>query len=169
MDARSFAAEVAGDYPRLVRSVALFCGDVDEAEDAVQEAMARLWERRERGEVIQSPVGWIAVVATNQTRSVARREARRKRHLSMVRFAPAVDEMGRVDDVDAVRAAVLRLPRRQREVVILHYYLDHSIREASDLLGLSEGAVKNALHNARQHLARELRLTDVGEVIDVNS
>jgi RNA polymerase sigma factor (sigma-70 family) len=169
MDARSLIAEVVDDYPRLVRSVALFCGDVDEAEDAVQEALARLWERRERGESIQSPLGWVAMVATNQTRSVARRAARRRRHLSLVRPEIAVDDTRRVAEIDAVRTAVLRLPRRQREVVVLHYYLDHSVREMSDLLHLSEGAVKNALHNARSSLARELRLPDVGDEIDVHS
>jgi RNA polymerase sigma-70 factor (ECF subfamily) len=169
MDAEAFAAEVAGDYPRLVRSVALFCGDVEEAEDAVQEALARLWERQERGEQISSPVGWVAVVATNQTRSVARRESRRKRHLAVVQSEPHADHGARLADVLAVRAAVLRLPRRQREVVVLYYFLDHPVREVADLLGLSEGATKNALHNARQNLARELRLTDVGEAIDVNS
>jgi RNA polymerase sigma-70 factor (ECF subfamily) len=169
MDSRSFVAEVAGDYPRLVRSVALFCGDVEEAEDAVQEALARLWERRDRGEVVESPVGWVAIVATNETRSAARRRARHRRHLSLVGPEEGPDEMGRVDETTAVRAAVLRLPRRQREVVVLHYYLDHSVHEMSALLGITEGAVKNALHNARSSLSRELQLTDVGGAIDVNS
>jgi RNA polymerase sigma-70 factor (ECF subfamily) len=169
MDARSLVAEVAGDYPRLVRSVALFCGDVDEAEDAVQEALARLWERRDRGETIQSPIGWVAIVATNQTRSVARRRARHRRHLALVGPTVGPDQMGRVEDAEVVRAAVLGLPRRQREVVVLHYYLDHSVAEISALLGITDGAVKNALHNARSTLARELQLTDVGDAIDVRS
>jgi RNA polymerase sigma-70 factor, ECF subfamily len=168
MDAERFAAEVAGDYPRLVRSVALFCGDRDVAEDAVQEALVRLWERRERGEQISSPLGWVAVVATNQTRSVARRRARQNRHLRVVTAEPEVDLIGRADDRQAVRAAVLRLPRRQREVVVLHYYLDQPVRAIADLLNLSEGATKNALHNARQTLARELRVDDRGETIDVS-
>ncbi|HKZ76153.1 MAG TPA: hypothetical protein VJ259_05765, partial [Actinomycetota bacterium] len=43
-----------GDYPRLVAGVALVAGSRPAAEDAVQEALARAWERSERGEEIES-------------------------------------------------------------------------------------------------------------------
>jgi RNA polymerase sigma factor (sigma-70 family) len=167
MDATSFANQVREDYPRMVRSVALYCGDRAVAEDAVQEALARAWERTSRGEVIASLPGWVAVVATNQTRSVARRAARRARQIAEATPAPARDAICDVGESDVVRRAVLLLPRRQREVVVLHYYLDHSVREVADLLNLSEGAVKNALHNARKHLADMLGAHDAEEQIDV--
>jgi RNA polymerase sigma-70 factor (ECF subfamily) len=167
MDAETFARQVSADYPRMVRSVALYCGDRAVAEDAVQEALVRAWERTSRGEVLRSLPGWVAVVATNQTRSVARREARRARQAATTVSAPARDEMSAVGESDAVRRAVLVLPRRQREVIVLHYYLDHSVREVADLLHLSEGAVKNALHNARKQLADTLGAHDAEEQIDV--
>jgi RNA polymerase sigma factor (sigma-70 family) len=167
MDATSFVSQVTADYPRMVRSVALYCGNRAVAEDAVQDALARAWERTSRGEVIASLPGWVAVVATNQTRSVARREARQARHVVDTPRPPARDAISDVGESDAVRRAVLLLPRRQREVVVLHYYLDHSVREVADLLHLSEGAVKNALHNARKHLADTLGAHDAEEQIDV--
>jgi RNA polymerase sigma-70 factor (ECF subfamily) len=160
MDAHAFAAEVAVEYPKLVRSVALFCGDRHVAEDAVQEAMARAWERLDRGEVIDSLAGWVVVVASNQTRSVARREARRLKHLLTRAPAEVPDSAPGVAETDAVRAAIRRLPNRQREVVVLHYYLDLPIQEIAGLLHLSDGAVKNALHNARTRLADALGTPD---------
>jgi RNA polymerase sigma-70 factor (ECF subfamily) len=167
MDAASFVSQVKTDYPRMVRSVTLYCGDRAVAEDAVQEALARAWERTSRGEVISSLPGWVAVVATNQTRSVARREARRASRAADLAPAATRDEMAQVGESDAVRRAVLLLPRRQREVIVLHYYLDRPIREVADLLRLSEGAVKNALHNARKHLADTLGAHEAEEQIDV--
>ena len=46
-------------YPRLVAAVALISGSRAAAEDAVQEALARAWERSERGEQIESLPAWV--------------------------------------------------------------------------------------------------------------
>ena len=56
------------------------------------------------------------------------------------------------------------LPRRQREVVVLHYYLGYEVRLIAGLLDVSEGNVKNALHRARASLARALNVEE--EVAD---
>src|ERR671913_383749 len=55
-----------------------------------------------------------------------------------------------------LRAAVRSLPLRQREAVVLHYYLDRSISSVGDALGIGESAVKNALHKARGTLLAAL-------------
>jgi RNA polymerase sigma-70 factor (ECF subfamily) len=61
------------DYPRLVAAVTLGCGSWAVAEDAVQEALSRAWERSERGERIDSLVAWVTRVALNLSRSWLRR------------------------------------------------------------------------------------------------
>ena len=53
-------------YPRLVGAVALVTGDAASAEDAVQEAIVRAWERTERGEQIVALDRWVAAVAMNR-------------------------------------------------------------------------------------------------------
>jgi DNA-directed RNA polymerase specialized sigma24 family protein len=45
---------------------------------------------------------------------------------------------------------------RQRQAVVMHYYLDQSVSAIGDALGISEGAVKNALHKARGNLVAAL-------------
>jgi RNA polymerase sigma-70 factor (ECF subfamily) len=60
-------------YPRLLGAIALVTGDLAAAEDAVQEAIVRAWERSERGERIDALDRWVAAVAMNLSRSRLRR------------------------------------------------------------------------------------------------
>ena len=63
-------------------------------------------------------------------------------------------------DFGDLRLAVSRLPRRQREIVFLYYFMDLEVAEAANILGIGEGTVKKALHRARQTLATSLYETD---------
>lgn len=150
------------DYARIVRAVALFTGTPEGAEDAVQEALARAMESSRRGRHIESLEAWVVTAAFNQRRSSFRRLARRKEHDAV----PDRDR-GTGPDPDAagaqlldLRAAVRSLPRRQREVVVLFYYLDRSIESIGRELRIGEGAVKNALHKARRTLLAALTADD---------
>ena len=59
LDESTIREFLATDYPRVVAGVALACGSYPAAEDAVQEAVARAWERSGRGERIESPKAWV--------------------------------------------------------------------------------------------------------------
>jgi RNA polymerase sigma factor (sigma-70 family) len=56
-----------------------------------------------------------------------------------------------------VAAALWKLPRRQREAVVLRYYLDLSIEETAQVMGVSPGTVKSATHRALAAVGRTLR------------
>ena len=56
----------------------------------------------------------------------------------------------------AVMAAVRRLPTRQRDCVVLFYFLDLATPEIATILGVSRGSVKTHLHRARTTLSVEL-------------
>ncbi len=58
-------------------------------------------------------------------------------------------------DVD-LEHALERLPRRQREVAVLHYLVDLPVAEIATVVGLSTGGVKHALFRARRSLAAAL-------------
>jgi RNA polymerase sigma-70 factor, ECF subfamily len=143
------------DYPRIVAAVALICENRPAAEDAVQEALARAWERGERGEHFQSLAAWVTTVAMNLSRS-------RLRRLRVERTrAPALAERTGVPPADAddrmdVRRALATLPRRQREVTVLRYYLDMDVAQIAGALNISEGTVKTWLFRARRTLADHL-------------
>jgi RNA polymerase sigma-70 factor (ECF subfamily) len=154
-DAEAFGRFVEAEYQRLVRAVALACGSAVVAEDAVQEALARAWERRRRGEQIESLGKWTVTVALNVVRSGARRARIQRRIWPRLAQDVTWNPVGDVEGVD-LRAALTGLPRRQREATVLHYYLGLPLREIAGVLGVSEGTVKTALWRARATLARHL-------------
>ncbi|MBW3663810.1 MAG: sigma-70 family RNA polymerase sigma factor [Actinobacteria bacterium] len=136
------------EYPRLVAALHLYCGDRHVAEDLAQETLVRVWDRWPRVSRLQSPGGWCHRVALNLARSHLRRRtaegrANRRSH------DPATDVARDADVADnlAVAAALASLTPRQREVLILRYYLGHSVVETAALLDLPEGTVKS--HSTR--------------------
>jgi RNA polymerase sigma-70 factor (ECF subfamily) len=168
----TFTAFVEEEYARLVRAVALVSGSTTAAEDAVQEALARAWERSRRGEVIESLGRWTVTVALNLARSGARHGRVQEAAWPelVARSIPRPVDRDRLLDL---RHALDGLPRRQREATVLHYYFGLPVREVADVLHVGEGTVKTALHRARASLARQLvepdpGSTDPGEVVDVH-
>jgi RNA polymerase sigma-70 factor (ECF subfamily) len=158
LDEESIRDFLTGDYRRLVAGLSLASGSQATAEDAVQEALARAWERAERGERIVSLKAWVAVVATNIMRSGFRRvlAERRAAALSGAAILARAQTVAATDDRVDVARAIKSLPRRQREVLILRYFADLGLVDIARALGSSEGAVKATLHRARGALARAL-------------
>jgi RNA polymerase sigma-70 factor, ECF subfamily len=145
-------------YSRLVGAVSLVTGDLASAEDAIQEAIVRAWERSERGEEIAALDRWVAAVAMNLSRSRFRRI--RVERLARPRLAPPTTTAGPTGErLDVVRA-LASLPRRQREVAVFRYYFDLSTADIAAEMRTSEGTVKSQLSKARAHLADALALRD---------
>lgn len=127
------------------------------AEDAVCEALARAWERSERGERIESLAAWVTAVAVNLSRSRWRRlmaERRARERLERRLMEPDSDR-----SVDLERA-MRRLSHRQRQATVLHYYLGYEVGDVADLLGIAEGTAKSTLHRAREALAGSLHVKE---------
>lgn len=159
--AAAFAWFFRAEYPQVVRTVALVLRNPAAAEDVAQEAFLRLhlhWSKVFR---YDRPEAWVRRVALNLAASHVRREGRRARleRLSVTsptvaREADPLDQS--VDLADRVRDALLTLPHKQRALVVLYYYEDRPLTEAGELLGLTPGSSKVALHRARRRLAIEL-------------
>jgi RNA polymerase sigma-70 factor (ECF subfamily) len=151
-------------YPRLVAAVALTCGSRPAAEDAVQEALLRAWERSERGESVESLDAWVTTVSMNLARSGLRRVMAERRARARLQGMRPVDAFGpeRVD----VERALARLPRRQREAVVCRYYLGMDTKEIATVLKVSDGTVKSTLFRARAALAVALAVEEDEEAND---
>jgi RNA polymerase sigma-70 factor (ECF subfamily) len=151
---------VREEYVRLVRAVALVCGSPAMAEDAVQEALARLWDRLQRADdELERPASWVVTVALNLTRSGLRRQVLQRRTLP--RLADRIEHHDEPPELLDLRAAVDALPRRQREAVVLHYYLGFDVASVASVLGVSDGTIKTALFRARAALAAALEEPEV--------
>ena len=145
----------------------LVTGDRAAAEDAVHEALARAWERSARGQHIESLPAWVTRVAMNLSRSQLRRLRVESR--ATQRMGEKELTSGDANDRSEIGSAVAELPRRQREVTVLRYYLGFDIAEIASLLRVSEGTVKTSLHRARHALAAALGETFDEEKDDVRS
>jgi RNA polymerase sigma-70 factor (ECF subfamily) len=130
----------------------------------VQEALLRAWERSEKGEEIDSLEGWVTTVALNLARSGLRR-IRSERRARARLHTPALGKPPSADRIDVDRA-LATLPRRQREVAVLRYYLQMSTREAASALELDEGTVRSTLFRARAALAEVLGIDENEEAND---
>jgi RNA polymerase sigma-70 factor (ECF subfamily) len=145
------------EHLRLVRLAFAVSGDMGLAEDCAQEVLVRAWERVNRGTSPDSLSAWTTTVALNWCRSQLRRRGAESRALERVPPARAGSDGAGTSLSPDVHRAVLALPLRQREVVVLHYLLDQDIATIARTAGISPGAVKNALFNARAALARQLQ------------
>lgn len=145
IDADEGIAELyTAHYAQLVRLAVLLLRDQATAEDVVQDAYIALHRRWHRVEV-ERAAGYLRRSVVNGSRSVLRHRAVRERY----RPDRQPDHPGAEESVlgrerrAAVLAALDELPRRQREVIALRYYLDLSEREIAEALDISTGAVKS--------------------------
>lgn len=152
------------DYPRIVAAVRLIAGSEAAAEDAVAEALARAWQRSERGERFGSLPAWVMRVALNLAKS---RWRRLRRETSARPGAPAgsLGDGAAEDRVDIERA-LARLSPREREATVLRYYLGFDVAGAAGVMGVTPGTVKTLLHRARRELALALGEQDLDEEND---
>ncbi|RMI41394.1 sigma-70 family RNA polymerase sigma factor [Actinomadura harenae] len=145
----------------LVRLAALL--GADDPEDVAQDAFVRLHRRRRLLRDPDSALAYLRSTVCNASRSRLRHlRMARRRHAQMAGAAPTASgtpESAAVDreDVRELLRAVDGLPRRQREVLVLRYWLDLSERETADALGIAPGTVKAHASRAVAALGEQLK------------
>ena len=152
---------VATEYPKVVAAVRLITGERNAAADAVQDAIVGLLSRPPQRE-ISNYAAWITVVASNKVRDAHRSagaESRAVGRLGAQGSSSVTEDAFESLDVD-VKAALLSLPVRQRQVCVMHYLLDQSIETIAEGLGVTAGTVKTQLHRGRAALAARIAKED---------
>jgi RNA polymerase sigma-70 factor (sigma-E family) len=152
-DEEEFQGFVRSRWPRLLRTAYLLTGDRHLAEDLTQSALAktyRFWHRVQRSD---SPDAYVRRILVSCDKDRFRKR-RVPEHLTDV--PPDVmatqDDMARADQRALLAAALARLPRRQRAVVVLRYWEDLSEAEVAQILGCSPGTVKSQAAKALSKL-----------------
>lgn len=142
----------------LVRLALLVVGDLGTAEDVVQEAFEQLHRRWHSLRKESSALDYARSAVLNRCRSVLRRRAvaRRLEPLLTTHERPSPDAAVAVEQRSEFADAFRGLPRRQREVLALRYYLDLSVADTATALRISEGAVRSTASRGLASLARTI-------------
>ncbi|MCO5996840.1 RNA polymerase sigma factor [Actinoallomurus rhizosphaericola] len=142
----------------LVRMALFIVGDQATAEDVVQDAFAAVHRRIDRLRDPGNPLPYIRASVLNGCRGVLRRRAVARRfggdYEPPIWSAESAALLG--EDRREVFLALRSLPRRQREALVLRYYLDLSEAEIAEVMGVSRGTVKSTTSRALTALARKL-------------
>lgn len=141
------AALFRREYTGLVRMATLLLGDEASAEDVVQDAFVAVYRRWGRLEDQDRAGGYLRRAVVNGSRSQLRRRGTATRLAVRLHEDEAEGDTTAEESIVADRrAAVIRalgaLPRRQREVLVLRYYLDLPEAEIARTLGIGRGSVK---------------------------
>jgi RNA polymerase sigma-70 factor (sigma-E family) len=143
---------------RLVRMARFFVDDRTAAEDLVQEAFIRLARSAHRLREPDRAAAYLRAIVLNLARDHNRRGLVSIRHRPPADLAPASveEEVAARSDQRAVVEALGRLPRRQRDCLVLRYYLELPVPEIADTLGLSANSVKTHLQRGLRALEQRL-------------
>jgi RNA polymerase sigma-70 factor (ECF subfamily) len=146
-----------GSVARITGQVYLMIGDLEEAQDVVQEAFVRAWDRRRQLEEMEHPEAWVRTVAYRL--AVSRWRIGRNALIAWRRRAPdaSADPPG-IEHL-AIVAALRRIPEAQRRTIVLHHLCDRSAEQVAEETGVPVGTVKARLSRGRaamrQHLTTE--------------
>ncbi|MFK3980205.1 RNA polymerase sigma factor [Micromonospora sp. NPDC050397] len=151
---QGFNSFYEGSYRRLTAQIHAYLGDRAEAEDIVQEAFVRAWQRWPTVCRYDDPSTWVRRVAWNLATSRLRRLTVAARILRR-QPPPALSPPPNPDHV-ALVAALRRLPDRQRRAVVLHYLADLPVLTVAEELGVPKGTVTSLLYRGRNQLAAYL-------------
>ena len=138
----------------LYRALWLMTRNRHEAEEIMQDAFLKLWERWDRVASLPDPEGYLFRTALNLWRSRLRRAAVALR--KAVHQLPPDDQMAIVEQRDAMARALKPLPSRQRAALILMDVLDLPSDEAARILGIKPVTVRVLAARARATLRKDL-------------
>lgn len=148
-------------HDRLVRLASLLCGNAAVAEDAVAEVFARLY-RRWRPGTIEDLDAYLRRAVVNEIGGEFRRRARRRDRTIPPTVTTATSAEEGIIERDRMWKAMLRLPARQRVVLVLRYFDDASEARVAEILEMPTGTVKSTTARGLDGLRRILEGNDGG-------
>ncbi|MFE0700126.1 SigE family RNA polymerase sigma factor [Streptomyces sp. NPDC058872] len=160
----TFTSYVRARGPVLLRTARSLTANPSDAEDLLQTALAKTYMAWERIEDHRALDGYVRRALVNTRTSQWRK---RKVDEYVCEELPEPSGLPDADPAehqvlhDAMWRAVLKLPERQRQMVVLRYYEDLSEAQTAEVLGVSVGTVKSAVSRALGKLREDPELTPV--------
>jgi RNA polymerase sigma-70 factor (ECF subfamily) len=151
--------------PSLRAFAIALCGNVDRADDLVQEALLRALTNLSSFEPGTNMSAWLFTILRNQFRSEyrkRRREVQDADGLYAGRLTSLPEQTSRLE-INEVRQALTFLPPEQCESLILVGAAGFSYEEAAQICGCAIGTIKSRVHRARMRLAEILSVNDAND------
>jgi len=155
---RSFETFYDAESRTLFRRLWLVTGNRGEAEELMQDAFLKVWERWEQVGAMDDPVGYLYRTAMNLFRKRYRRAVLAIRR--SIGLAPSRDDFADADDRETVRRVLSTLPKRQRAALVLTEMLGFSPEEAGRALGVQASTVRSLSHQGRASFRQAMEVDD---------
>jgi RNA polymerase sigma-70 factor, ECF subfamily len=154
-------ADLLSVIPNLRAFAVSLCGNLDRADDLVQETLVKAWSNIDTFVEGTNLRAWLFTILRNIYYSEyrkRRREVADPEGTFAAKLATAPAQSGHMDLLD-FRAALQQLPSDQREALILIGASGLSYEEAAGICGCAIGTMKSRVNRARSHLAEMLSIT----------
>jgi RNA polymerase sigma factor (sigma-70 family) len=142
----------------LFRRLWLVTGNRAEAEELMQDAFLKIWERWDSVGGMDDPVGYLYRTAMNLFRKRYRRATLAVRRT--VRLTPSTDDFADADDRQVVRHVLATLPPRQRAALVLTEMLGFTSKEAGDALGVKDATIRSLTRHGRDAFRTVMEVDD---------
>jgi RNA polymerase sigma-70 factor, ECF subfamily len=156
--ARNFEAFYDAESRTLFRRLWLVTGNRSEAEELMQDAFLKVWERWDRVDAMDDPVGYLYRIAMNLFRKRYRRAVMAVRRTSGL--APSRDDFADADDRQTVRRVLATLPPRQRAALVLTEMVGFSAIDAGRALGVQASTIRSLSYQGRASFRRAMEVDD---------
>lgn len=149
-DRDSFEILVYTYENKLYRTALTLMGNRADAEDMVQDAFIKLYEKQPEFESTEHEKAWLIRVTINLCKNRLRSSWWKKTE-SLLDSYPGVDTQQ-----DELINTVMELPTKYRIVILLYYYEGYSSKEIAEIIGKNDAAVRQLLSRARKELKNYL-------------
>jgi RNA polymerase sigma-70 factor, ECF subfamily len=158
-DSGTFDEFYSGSVRRVTGLLYAMTGSHAEAEDCVQEAYARAWQRWDKVSEYGDPEAWVRTVAYRVSISTWRKTSNMR--AAHRRHGAPDDPHGMSPDYVAIIAALRKIPAHQRQAIVLHHLVGLSVEEIARETQAPPGTVKARLSRGRHALVPYLTETDL--------
>lgn len=163
MNAEEFKHKILPVNQKLLRLAFRFLGNVQEAEDIVQEVFMKLWNMRSKLSEINS----IEAFASTTTKNLCLDKIKARRTVSIDSQVQIISKredasssphqiIENQDSVDFIKNTIDRLPEQQKSVIIMRDMEEYSFEEIQAITGYDLNYIRVNLSRARKHVREEL-------------
>ena len=156
---------ILAEVPKLRAFAISLCGNLDQADDFVQETLLRAWTHIDQFQRGTNMAAWLFTILRNSLRSNYRKYRREVEDADgsyAERMITQPEQNGRLE-FEELRGALAKLPSDQRETLILVVASGASYEEAAEICGCRVGTIKSRVHRARARLAQILAIDSVDD------